>query len=42
MSTKTVHTKLRIKPGYKILILGQPDGYDESLGELPEDVMVEN
>jgi len=41
MSTKPVHAKLLIKPGYRILFLGQPEGYQNTLGELPEGVSAE-
>ena len=35
-STRSLIDKLGIKPGHKLIILGAPDGYDETLGTLPE------
>ena len=32
--------KLGIKPGHRVLLLSAPDGFDATLGELPEDVQV--
>ena len=32
--------KLGIKPGNRVLLLGAPEGFDSTLGELPEDVRV--
>lgn len=32
--------KLGIKPGHRLLLLGAPDGFDVTLGELPPDVTV--
>ena len=32
--------KLGIKPGHRVLLLSAPDGFDETLGELPEGVQV--
>ena len=32
--------KLGIKPGHRVLLLAAPDGFDETLGELPADVKV--
>ena len=40
MSTKPVAKKLLIKEGYCVLVLGEPDGYKDTLGALPEDVKV--
>jgi hypothetical protein len=32
--------KLGIKPGHRVLLLSAPDGFDETLGKLPEGVKV--
>ena len=32
--------KLGIKPGHRLLVLGAPEGFEATLGELPEDVSV--
>jgi len=32
--------KLGIKPGHRVALLGAPDGFERTLGELPEDVAV--
>jgi hypothetical protein len=32
--------KLGIKPGYRVVLLGAPDGFDATLGELPDGVRV--
>jgi Protein of unknown function (DUF3052) len=32
--------KLGIKPGARLALLGAPDGFDQTLGELPRDVLV--
>lgn len=40
MAQSLLIKKLRIQPGQRILILNAPPGYAESLGELPEDVVV--
>ncbi len=32
--------KLGIKPGHRLGLIGAPDGFDATLGELPEDVAV--
>jgi hypothetical protein len=32
--------KLGIKPGHRLALIGAPDGFDRTLGELPEDVRV--
>ena len=32
--------KLGIKPGARLALIGAPDGFDQTLGELPEDVRV--
>jgi len=38
MSQTSLVKKLGIRPGQRVLILNAPDGYVESLGELPEGV----
>jgi hypothetical protein len=32
--------KLGIKPGFRLIILNAPENYTQTLGELPEDIMV--
>ena len=32
--------KLGIKPGHRLVLLGAPDGFDATLGELPGDVRI--
>ncbi len=32
--------KLGIKPGFRLMFINAPDRYDETLGELPEDVEI--
>lgn len=32
--------KLGVKPGYRVAIVGGPEGFDATLGELPEEVAV--
>jgi hypothetical protein len=32
--------KLGIKPGHRVLVLGPPEGFEATLGELPDDVSV--
>ncbi len=38
MSEKTIAQKLLIKPGYRVLITGAPEGFTSLLGELPPEV----
>ncbi len=40
MWEKTVAQKLMIKPGYKVLFINAPEGYETILGKLPEGVEV--
>ncbi len=40
MSDKTIPQKLLIKAGYHILFVNPPQGYVESLNDLPPDVVV--
>ncbi|HSW58482.1 MAG TPA: hypothetical protein VLH15_08780 [Dehalococcoidales bacterium] len=40
MWEKSVAQKLMIKPGYKVLFVNSPDGYEKILGKLPENVDV--
>ncbi len=37
-SKRSLVDKLGIKPGHKLIFIGAPDGYDQTLGELPEGV----
>jgi hypothetical protein len=38
-SKRALVDKLGIRPGQKVLILNPPDGYDQTLGPLPDSVM---
>jgi hypothetical protein len=40
MWEKSVAQKLMIKEGYKVLFINAPDGYEKTLGKLPENVEV--
>ena len=40
LPSKTVAQKLLIKKGYTVTFIDEPDGYVESLGDLPPDVKV--
>ena len=40
MSDKTVAEKLLIKPGYKVLIVNAPEGYEKILTDLPSGVKI--
>ena len=40
MSTKPLSQKLWMRPNYRVLITGGPEGYLESLGKLPNGVKV--
>ncbi len=42
MSQKPVFERLRIKENYKLLIINEPEGYREKLGDLPPKVIVTN
>jgi hypothetical protein len=39
-SGRPLPRKLGIKPGHRVLLLNAPGGFDQTLGELPEDVSV--
>jgi hypothetical protein len=38
MSTKPISQKMFIKEGYHVLLINEPEGYREILGDLPKDV----
>lgn len=40
MAEKTVAEKLFIKAGYRVLLIGAPQGYEAALGELPDGARV--
>ncbi len=40
MSDKSISQKLLIKPGYKVLLINSPAGYQSSLGELPSKAVI--
>jgi hypothetical protein len=40
MWEKSIAQKLLIKPGYKVLFINAPEGYEDTLGKLPEGVSV--
>ena len=40
MWEKSIAQKLLIKPGYKVLFINAPEGYENTLGKLPEGVSV--
>ena len=40
MAKTPLRKKLRIKPGHRVLLIGAPEGYLESLGSPPEGVTV--
>jgi hypothetical protein len=42
MAKATLAKKLRIQAGNRVLILNQPEGYTELLGDLPEGVTISN
>ncbi len=42
MSDKSISQKLLIKPGYKVLLINAPDGYQSSLGEIPSRAAILN
>ena len=39
-SKRSLHEKLGIKPGFNMIILNPPPGYDSALGELPSNIRI--